>query len=402
MPKCISRPKPMEENKSKDGRVALNFPMLTKSNYTAKSMRMSAIMKAHEIWEAVEPKDPKGKLKRRMTKYHEHEALGETVEEGYVLKKLLRAVPARFLQITSAIEQFGKIEEMSLEEAVGSLKAHEERAQGYGHFAAKCHKPKKERDSRLEANLVQVQDDDPALLFNEADEKKLSALLLNERDVMPKLNTSKGEKAVSNIWYLDNDASNHTTGELGKFKELDYKVTGKVKFGNGSTVEIKGKGVKMVFGLPKIVKPESVCSGCLMSKQSRKPFPKQTTFQAKQALGLVHADLCGPISPDEALNAFKKFKVLVEKESKHEIKVLRTDRGGELCSKQFLTLCEEAGISRHYTAPYTSQQNGVVERHNRTVIAMAHNMLKEKRMPSNLWGGAVTSEKYYVIIFINK
>lgn len=35
--------------------------------------------------------------------------LGETVDESYVVKKLLRAVPARFLQITLAMEQFGKI-----------------------------------------------------------------------------------------------------------------------------------------------------------------------------------------------------------------------------------------------------------------------------------------------------
>lgn len=53
--------------------------------------------------------------------------MGETIEESYVVKKLLRAVPSRFLQITSAMEQFGKLNEMSIEEAVGSLKAHEER-----------------------------------------------------------------------------------------------------------------------------------------------------------------------------------------------------------------------------------------------------------------------------------
>lgn len=57
-------------------------------------------------------------------------ALGETVEEAYVVKKLLRAVPSKFLQIASAIEQFGNVEEMSIEEVVGSLKAHEERLRG--------------------------------------------------------------------------------------------------------------------------------------------------------------------------------------------------------------------------------------------------------------------------------
>lgn len=39
-------------------------------------------------------------------------------------------MPSKFLQITSAIEQFGKLDEMSIEETVGSLKAHEERLRG--------------------------------------------------------------------------------------------------------------------------------------------------------------------------------------------------------------------------------------------------------------------------------
>lgn len=56
--------------------------------------------------------------------------LEETVHENYVIKKLLRAVPTRFLQITSAMEQFGKVGEMLLEEAVGSLKLHDEKVNG--------------------------------------------------------------------------------------------------------------------------------------------------------------------------------------------------------------------------------------------------------------------------------
>ncbi|XP_074327604.1 uncharacterized protein LOC141665518 [Apium graveolens] len=57
-------------------------------------------------------------------------ALGEVMEESYVVKKLLRAVPAKFVQITSTLEQFGDMETMTVEEAVGSLKAHEERIKG--------------------------------------------------------------------------------------------------------------------------------------------------------------------------------------------------------------------------------------------------------------------------------
>lgn len=42
-------------------------------------------------------------------------APGEEVTESYVVKKLLRSVPAKFLQITSTIEQFGDLNKMIIE-----------------------------------------------------------------------------------------------------------------------------------------------------------------------------------------------------------------------------------------------------------------------------------------------
>ncbi|XP_074373459.1 uncharacterized protein LOC141713783 [Apium graveolens] len=56
--------------------------------------------------------------------------LGEEMSESYVVKKFLRSVPSKFLQITSTMEQFGDLDTMTMEEAVGSLKAHEERLRG--------------------------------------------------------------------------------------------------------------------------------------------------------------------------------------------------------------------------------------------------------------------------------
>ncbi|XP_074347367.1 uncharacterized protein LOC141686216 [Apium graveolens] len=57
-------------------------------------------------------------------------ALGDEMKEAYVVKKLLRVVPSRFLQIISTLQQFGDLETLSVEEVVGSLKAHEERIKG--------------------------------------------------------------------------------------------------------------------------------------------------------------------------------------------------------------------------------------------------------------------------------
>lgn len=57
-------------------------------------------------------------------------ALGEDMKEAYVVKKLLCAVPTKFLQIVSTMEQFGDLETMTVEEVIRSLKAHEERLNG--------------------------------------------------------------------------------------------------------------------------------------------------------------------------------------------------------------------------------------------------------------------------------
>ncbi|XP_022023842.1 uncharacterized protein LOC110924115 [Helianthus annuus] len=44
------------------------------------------------------------------------------------------------------------------------------------------------------------------------------------------------------MWYLDNGASHHMSGKKEFFTNLDEKVSGQVTFGDGSEIEIKGKG----------------------------------------------------------------------------------------------------------------------------------------------------------------
>lgn len=43
-------------------------------------------------------------------------------------------------------------------------------------------------------------------------------------------------------WVLDTGAANHMTGGRGVFSELDTGITGTVRFGDGSVVEIEGRG----------------------------------------------------------------------------------------------------------------------------------------------------------------
>ena len=70
----------------------------------------------------------------------------------------------------------------------------------------------------------------------------------------------------------------------------------------------------------------------------------------------------------EALQTFKKFKVLVEMELGQSLVCLRTDRGGEYNSTAFQEYCKKNGIKRQLMAAYTPQQNGIAERKNRTIM----------------------------------
>lgn len=88
--------------------------------------------------------------------------------------------------------------------------------------------------------MAQIKDDELALLLAKHSKQGEEMVLLNEEKVVPKL-VHDGERADSNLWYLDNGASNQVTGLRSKFRELDEGVTGQVRFGNGSPVEIKGK-----------------------------------------------------------------------------------------------------------------------------------------------------------------
>jgi transposase InsO family protein len=89
---------------------------------------------------------------------------------------------------------------------------------------------------------------------------------------------------------------------------------------------------------------------------------------------------------------------LVENESDHKIKCLRSDRGGEFTSNEFFDFCEEHGIRREFSTARTPQQNGVVERMNRTVQQMARAMLDESGTPATFWGEAA----FAAVVILNK
>ena len=140
---------------------------------------------------------------------------------------------------------------------------------------------------------------------------------------------------------------------------------------------------QMVRGLPQLKDSSKICIDCMMGKQHREAISKRSLWRSSQRLQLIHANICGPITPvsnnkkryfisfiddysrkvwiyflaenSQAFTVFKNYKNMVEKEARTFICCLRTDKGGEFTSLEFNNFCKVHGISRQLTAAYTPQ-----------------------------------------------
>ncbi|MCO5591340.1 hypothetical protein L7F22_045322 [Adiantum nelumboides] len=73
---------------------------------------------------------------------------------------------------------------------------------------------------------------------------------------------------------------------------------------------------------------------------------------------------------------------------------LRSDNGKEYVSNALLQFCKVEGIKHQVTIPYTPQQNGVVERKNGTLVAVARAMMLTANLPKLYWEEAVATSCY--------
>jgi hypothetical protein len=85
---------------------------------------------------------------------------------------------------------------------------------------------------------------------------------------------------------------------------------------------------------------------------------------------------------------------MVEKQTGKSIKILRSDQGEEYKSRDFNKYCKDHGIVQQFTVTHTPQQNGVVERKNRTLVECARNMMKGKNLSNAFWVEAINTAVY--------
>ncbi|RVW41039.1 Retrovirus-related Pol polyprotein from transposon TNT 1-94 [Vitis vinifera] len=169
------------------------------------------------------------------------------------------------------------------------------------------------------------------------------------------------------------------------------------------------------------------CVDCIKGKQTNKS--KRGATRSSTILEIIHTDICSLDmdshgqkyfisfiddfsrymylyilhNKNEALEAFKVFKAEVEKQYGKQIKIVRSDGGGEYYGRYledgqspgpFAKFLQEHGIVAQYTMPGSPDQNDVAERRNRTLLDMVRSMFSSSKLPKFLWTEAFKTAVY--------
>ncbi|KAJ9554618.1 hypothetical protein OSB04_018663 [Centaurea solstitialis] len=176
----------------------------------------------------------------------------------------------------------------------------------------------------------------------------------------------------------------------------------------------------LVTGLPSLrFTKEQLCSACEMGKIKKSSHKLKVEHNTSKPLQLLHMDLCGPMRV-QSINGRKYVLVIVDDFSRYTwvnflrskdgasdiiisfirnvqvrlqlpVQVIRTDNGTEFKNHKLDSFLDSVGITHTFSAARTPQQNGVVERKNRTLVEAARTMLTFSKLPLHFWAEAVAS-----------
>nr|GEV48103.1 putative ribonuclease H-like domain-containing protein [Tanacetum cinerariifolium] len=179
----------------------------------------------------------------------------------------------------------------------------------------------------------------------------------------------------------------------------------------------------LVFGLPKFkYAKEHLCPSCEQGKSKRASHPTKPVLNSKQRLHLLHMDLYGPMrvasingkryvlvivddysrytwvhflrTKDETPEVIKNFMKKIFVRLPTPVIIVRTDNGTEFKNYVLKEYFDSVGITHETSIAKTPQQNGVVERKNRTLVEAARNMLIFSHAWLFLWAEAIATVCY--------
>jgi transposase InsO family protein len=177
-----------------------------------------------------------------------------------------------------------------------------------------------------------------------------------------------------------------------------------------------------VLGLTNVTfEKDRPCAACQAGKQVGNAHHSKNVMTTSRPLELLHMDLFGPVAylsiggskyglvivddfshftwvfflqdKTETQQTLKRFLRRAQNEFELKVKKIRSDNGSEFKNLQVEEYLEEEGIKHEFSAPYTPQQNGVVERKNMTLIDMAQVKMKSGRRTSRSSKSTMSSRR---------
>jgi transposase InsO family protein len=160
-------------------------------------------------------------------------------------------------------------------------------------------------------------------------------------------------------------------------------------------------------------KKDRPCRACQVGKQVGAQYRAKNIMITIRPLEMLYMDLFGPIAyisfggnkyglviiddysrftwmlflqdKSETQEVLKKFLKRAQNKFDAKIKRIRSENGTKFKNTEVEDYLDEEGIKHEFLAPYTPQQNWVVERKNRTLIEMTRTMFDEYKT-SNWFG----------------
>ncbi|CAI7807960.1 unnamed protein product [Closterium sp. NIES-54] len=192
------------------------------------------------------------------------------------------------------------------------------------------------------------------------------------------------------------------------------------RMGHANTQQIKEMMKKNMAAGVKVTGAEEThmnCDSFVEGKATKAPHPRHGPKEPYGAMEVVAADVCGPMRVTsrhdsryfitftdigtrltwvteikdkmQVLPSFIDWLAEAERQSGKQLKVLRTDNGGEFINKDFNDYLKAKGIRQQRTIPHTPQHNSIAERVNRKLLNSVRSMLADSKLPLTYWGDAL-------------
>nr|GEW71417.1 retrovirus-related Pol polyprotein from transposon TNT 1-94 [Tanacetum cinerariifolium] len=171
------------------------------------------------------------------------------------------------------------------------------------------------------------------------------------------------------LWIIDSGCSKHMKGNRALLTNFVEKFLGTVRFGSNDFAVIVGYG-DVVIG-------------------------SMTINKVYYVEGLGHNLFSVGQFCDKGLKvSFRKSTCFVRNEDAVDlltVQRVQTNNGTEFKNITLAKFFDKVGITQQFSAARTPQQNGVVERRNRTLVEATRTMLTFANLPSFLWAEAITT-----------